>query len=57
MWALTTSNGMRVDGIEREQDAGQAVYMLGHPRMIGPYSWQVVDNRGRQFVAEVRRAR
>lgn len=57
MWALTTSNGMRVDNIEREQDARQAVYMLGQPRMIGPYSWQVVDNRGRQFVAEVRRAR
>jgi hypothetical protein len=34
MWALTTSHGMRVDNIEREQDA-----------------------RGRQFVAEVRRAR
>lgn len=57
MWALTTSHGMRVDNIEREQDARQAVYMLGHPRPIGPSSWQVVDNSGRQFVAEVRRAR
>lgn len=57
MWALTTSHGLRVDNITREQDARQAVCMLGHPRMIGPYSWQVVDNRGRQFVAEVRKAR
>ena len=57
MWALTTSHGMRVDNIEREQDARQAVYMLGHPRLIWPSSWQVVDNRGRQFIAEVRRAR
>lgn len=57
MWALTTSNGMRVDGIKREQDARLAVHMLGRPQIIGPYSWQVVDNQGRQFVAEVRRAR
>ncbi|WP_155769674.1 hypothetical protein [Mycobacterium asiaticum] len=57
MWALTTSNGLRVDNIAREQDARQAVYMLGYPRIIGPYSWQVVDNRGQQFVAEVRKAR
>lgn len=57
MWALTTSNGTRVDGIEREQDARLAVHMLGRPQLIGPLSWRVVDNQGRQFIAEVRRAR
>ncbi len=56
MWALTTSNGLRVDGIQREQDARRAVYMLGDAHVIGPYSWQVVDNQGRSFVAEVRGA-
>lgn len=54
MWALTTSNGVRVDGIQREQDARRAVCMLGYAQVIGPYSWQVVDNQGRSFVAEVR---
>lgn len=57
MWALTTSDGMRVDGIKRERDARLAVQMLGRPQIIGPYSWQVVDNQGRQFVAEVRKVR
>jgi hypothetical protein len=57
MWALTTSNGMRIDGIEREQDARLAVQMLGQPQLIGPGSWQVIDNQGKRFVAEVRRVR
>jgi hypothetical protein len=56
MWALTTSNGVRVDGIQHEQDARGAVCMLGYAQIIGPYSWQVVDNQGRSFVAEVREA-
>ena len=45
---------MRVDGIEHEKDARLAVHSLGQSRVIGPYSWQVIDNRGRHFVAEVR---
>jgi hypothetical protein len=57
MWALTTSNGLRVDGIQREQDGRDAVRMLGYPQVIGPFSWQVVDNQGRQFIAELRKAR
>lgn len=57
MWALTTSHGRRVDGISSEQDARLAVQLLGSSRVIGPYSWQVVDNRGQQFVAEVRKTR
>lgn len=56
MWALTTSNGLRVDGIA-EQDGRNAVQMLGYSQRIGPYSWQVVDNHGRRFIAELRRAR
>jgi len=57
MWALTTSNGQRVDGIQREEDGRHAVRMLGYPQAIGPFSWQVVDNQGRRFVAELRRTR
>ncbi len=57
MWALTTSNGLRVDNIRFERDARLAVHNLGYPRVIGPYSWQVRDNQGRQFIAEVRTAR
>jgi hypothetical protein len=57
MWALTTSNGLRVDGIGREQDGRSAVQMLGYSQVIGPYSWQVVDNQGRRFIAELRRGR
>jgi hypothetical protein len=57
MWALTTSNGQRVDGIRHEKDARLAVHMLGHSQIIGPYSWQVTDNRGQRFVAEVRQSR
>jgi hypothetical protein len=55
MWALTTSNGTRVDGIQLEQDGRDAVRMLGYLRALGPFSWQVLDNQGRQFIAELRR--
>lgn len=54
MWALTTSNGMRVDGIRQEQDGRSVVHMLGYSQVIGPYAWSVVDNQGRQFIAELR---
>lgn len=57
MWALTTSHGRRVDGIATEQDARLAVQLLGRPQIIGPYSWDVVDNQGHHFIAEVRWAR
>ena len=56
MWTLTTSTGLRVDGIQREQDARRAVHMLGLTQPISHYSWQVVDNSGQRFVAEMRRA-
>ena len=53
MWALTTSTGLRVDGIN-EQEGRHAVLMLGSSERIGPYSWRVVDNQGRRFIAELR---
>lgn len=56
MWSVTTSRGSRVDGIKREHDARRAVHMLGVTAVIGPYSWTVVDDRGRKFTAELRRA-
>jgi hypothetical protein len=57
IWALTTSHGLRVDGIRTEDEARSAACMLGFTQVISPYSWQVVDNQGRRFVAEMRRAR
>ncbi len=57
MWALTTSHGLRVDGIRTEQEARTAVRMLGITEVINLYSWKVVDKQGQRFVAEVRRAR
>jgi hypothetical protein len=56
MWSLTTSKGVRVDGIQREQDARGAVHLLGVAEVIGPYSWRVIDNHGQRFVAELRRS-
>jgi hypothetical protein len=57
MWSLTTSHGLRLDGIRSEQEARYGVRMLGVAEAIGFNSWQVVDNQGRRFVAELRRAR
>ncbi len=57
MWALTTSHGLRVDGIRTEQEARTAVCMLGITEVSNLYSWKVVDKQGQRFVAEVRRAR
>jgi hypothetical protein len=57
MWELTTSHGLRVDGIRTEHEARFAVRMLGITVVIGRNSWLVVDNQGRRFVAEVSRAR
>ena len=56
MWTLITTKGQRVDGIRREEDARYAVQTLGITEAIGPYSWQVLDNRGERFVAELRKA-
>ena len=54
MWALTTSDGRRVADIHSETDARRIVHMLGVTQLRGPYSWDIVDNQGRLFVAEIR---
>jgi hypothetical protein len=54
MWMLTTSDGRRLVDICSEMDARRIVHTLGTSQMRGPYSWDVVDNQGRLFVAEIR---
>ena len=55
MWMLTTSDGRRLADIRSEMDARRIVHTLGITQLRGPYSWDVVDNQGRLFVAEIRR--
>ena len=40
--------------IRSEMDARRIVHTLGITQLRGPYSWDVVDNQGRLFVAEIR---
>jgi hypothetical protein len=54
MWMLTTSDGRRLADIRSEMDARRIVHTLGITQLRGPYSWDVVDNQGRLFVAEIR---
>jgi hypothetical protein len=54
MWMLTTSDGRRVADIRTEMDARRLAHTLGVTQSRGPYSWDVVDNQGRLFVAEIR---
>ena len=53
MWTLTTSDGRRVANIHSEIDARRTAHTLGTTQLRGPYSWDVVDNQGRRFVAEI----
>jgi hypothetical protein len=53
MWTLTTSDGQRVADIHSETDARRTVHTLGTTQLRGPYSWDVVDNQGRWFVAAI----
>jgi hypothetical protein len=55
MWTLITSDGQRVSEIPSEMQARRIVHMLGVTQLRGPYSWDVVDSKGCQFVAEIRR--
>ena len=50
-----TSDGRRLADIRSEMDARRIVHTLGITQLRGPYSWDVVDNQGRLFVAEIRR--
>jgi hypothetical protein len=54
MWMLITSDGRRVADIRTEMDARRLAHRLGVTQLRGPYSWDVVDNEGRLFVAEIR---
>jgi hypothetical protein len=54
MWMLTTSDGRRLADIGSEMDARRIVHTLGATQWRGPYSWDVVDNQGRLFVAEIK---
>ena len=54
MWIVVTSDGRRVAGICSETDARRAVHRLGVTQLRGPFSWDVVDNLGRSFVAEIK---
>jgi hypothetical protein len=55
MWTLVTSDGLRLADIRSEEDARRTVHGMGITQLRGPYSWDVVDNRGHRFVAEIRR--
>jgi hypothetical protein len=55
MWMLITSDGRRLANIGCEEDARRTVHALGTTQLRGPYSWDVVDDQGRRFVAEIRR--
>jgi len=54
MWIVVTSDGRQVAGICSEADARRAVHKLGVTQLRGPFSWDVVDNLGRSFVAEIK---
>ncbi len=54
MWTLITSDGRRLVDIVSEEDARRTVHTLGTTQLRGPFSWDVVDAQGRQFVAEIR---
>ena len=54
MWILTTSDGRRLADICSEADARRTVHRLGVTQMRGPYSWDVVDDLGHRFVAQIK---
>jgi hypothetical protein len=54
MWTLITSDGRRLTNIGSEEDARRTVHALGTTQLRGPFSWDVIDDQGRRFVAEIR---
>jgi hypothetical protein len=54
MWTLSTSDGRRVANIRSEINARRIVHTLGVTQLRGPYSWDVADNQGHWFVAEIK---
>jgi hypothetical protein len=55
MWTLITSDGRRIANIGSEEDARRIVHSLGTTQLRGPFSWDVVDDDGRLFVADIKR--
>jgi hypothetical protein len=53
MWTLVTSDGRRLANIASEHDARRTVHTLGTTQLRGPFCWDVVDEHGRRFVAEI----
>lgn len=54
MWTLITSDGRRLANIGSEEDARRTAHTLGTTQLRGPFSWDVIDDHGRRFVAEIR---
>jgi hypothetical protein len=54
MWTLTTSDGRRLADVRSELDARRTVHTLGSTQVRCPYCWDVVDNQGHRFIAEIR---
>lgn len=54
MWTLITTDGRRLANIPSEQDARRTIHTLGTTQWRGPFSWDVIDDDGRRFVAEIR---
>jgi hypothetical protein len=53
MWILITSDDRRVADIRSEVDARRTIHTLGVTQLRGPHSWDVVDNQGHRFIAEI----
>ncbi|MEZ0364873.1 hypothetical protein ACAG26_14380 [Mycobacterium sp. pUA109] len=57
MWTLITSDGRRIANIRSEEDARRIVHGLGTTQWRGPSSWDVVDDDGARFIAEIKHRR
>jgi hypothetical protein len=55
VWTLVTSDGRRLANIGSEEQARRTAHRLGMTQLRGPFSWDVVDAEGHQFVVEIRR--
>jgi hypothetical protein len=54
MWTLITSDGRLLPNIGSEEEARRTVHTLGITQLRGPFSWDVVDDHRRRFVAEIK---
>ena len=53
---LVTTLGCRIDGITHEYIALRTVHSMGTTSVVAPYRYEVVDNGGRRFHAEIHRS-